>query len=148
MAKYQISNGDFQVVLMRVSAAGHNIDVSGVDRDALAWFLNSAFARGLQGNSRGGQSGSKRQLLARTPEWLWRVFQQHVGEGPVAASGHDPLLITLPDLRAKDAAIIFDGLVLEMLKTSDWDANRFVKHRGVKTIRETIHRETRFQYGV
>ena len=66
----------------------------------------------------------------------------------MAASGHDPLLISLPDLRAKDAAIIFDGLVLEMLKTSDWDANRFVKHRGVKTIRETIHRETRFQYGV
>jgi len=76
---------------------------------------------------------------------LWREYQQHVGEGPVSVSGHDPLLISLPDLRAKDAAIVRLART-EMLKTSDWDANRFGKHRGVKTIRETIHRETRFQY--
>jgi len=80
-----------------------------------------------------------------------REYQQHVGEGLIAASGHDPLLISLvtslPDLRAKDAAIVFEGLVLEMLTTSDWDASRFGQHHGVKTIRETIHRETRFQYG-
>ena len=64
----------------------------------------------------------------------------------MSVSGHDPLLISLPDLRAKDAAIVRLART-EMLKTSDWDANRFGKHRGVKTIRETIHRETRFQYG-
>ena len=59
---------------------------------------------------------------------MWREYQQHVGEGPVSVSGHDPLLISLPDLRAKDAAIVRLART-EMLKTSDWDANRFGKHR-------------------
>jgi len=43
---------------MRMTAVGHNIDVSAVDHDTLAWFLDSDFAKGLLHKSRGGQGGT------------------------------------------------------------------------------------------
>ena len=85
-------------VKMHMAAVGHDIDVSGVDQIALAWFLDSDFAKGLRGKSLGGQSGSDRQVHARTPAWLWMEYKQHVGAYPVAASGRDPLIFSLFDL--------------------------------------------------
>jgi hypothetical protein len=55
MEKRRVSDGDFD--LMRMAAVGHNVDVSEVDQDALAWFLDSAFAKALKGKSLGGQGG-------------------------------------------------------------------------------------------
>ena len=99
------------------------------------------------GQVSGGQSGSKRQVHARTPEWLWREYKQHVGEGPVADTAHAPLLLSLPDLCSNDPDGDFDGLVLKMLTSSDWDPNRFNKLNGVDKIRKKIDTETLRQYG-
>jgi hypothetical protein len=110
-------------------------------------FLNCAFAKALQGKSLGGQSGSRREVNKRTPEWLWRGYKQHVGEGPVAPSGHDPLLVSLSELGPHASDVGFDVLVLEMLTSSDWDGERFVQNNGVDRIREIICDQTNLQYG-
>jgi hypothetical protein len=91
------------------------VDLSGVDQTALAWFHNCDLAKGLRGKSLNGQSGSKRQVNARTPEWLWREYKQHVGEGPVAVSG--PLLLSLPDLCSNDPDGVFDSPYSRCLRT-------------------------------
>jgi hypothetical protein len=65
----------------------------------------------------------------------------------VAASGNDPLLVSLLELRAHASDGDFDELVLEMLTSSDWDADRFSKNNGVDKIRERIRDQTNLQYG-
>ena len=55
MAKRKVSDADF--VRMRMAAVGHNVDVSDLNQDALAWFLKSAFAKSLKSKSLGGQAG-------------------------------------------------------------------------------------------
>jgi len=65
----------------------------------------------------------------------------------MTASGHDLLLVSLPELRAHASDGVFDDLVLTMLTSSDWDADRFSKNNGVDKIRETIHDQTILQYG-
>ena len=55
MAKYKISDAEF--VRMRMAAVGHDVDVSMVEQESLAWFLDSAFAKGLKGRSDGRQGG-------------------------------------------------------------------------------------------
>jgi len=42
-----VSDGDFD--LMRMAAVGHDVDVSMVDQEALVWFLDCGFAKGLKG---------------------------------------------------------------------------------------------------
>jgi hypothetical protein len=69
MARYKVSEGDF--VKMRTKAIGHSVDTSRLNHDALARFLDCDFAKGLKGKSRAKQSGSDRQVHARTPAWLW-----------------------------------------------------------------------------
>jgi hypothetical protein len=145
MAKYKVSDGDF--VRMRMAAVGHNVDVSDLNQDALAWFLESAFAKSLKAHSLGGQGGSRRQVNEHTPEWLWKHYKGHVGEGPLAGSCNKPLLFSLAELSANDQDDVLDRLVLTMLKSSDWDPNRFSKDNGVDKIREKIHKETQEQYG-
>ncbi len=86
-------------------------------------------------------------MNAHTPEWLWEQYKGHVGEGPVAAKGHTPLLFSLPELSANDQDGVFDGLVRTMLKSSYWDPVRFSKDNGVDTIREKIRVETAGQCG-
>jgi hypothetical protein len=130
---------------MRMAAVGHNVDVSEVDQEALAWFLDCAFAKSLKDKSLGGQSGSHRQVRKLTPQWLWTEYKANVGEGPVAPSALDPLLVSLPELSAGDGD--FDALVVEMLTRSTWDVRRFVRDNGVGTIRETIREQTDLQYG-
>ena len=65
----------------------------------------------------------------------------------MAASGNDPLLVSLLELRAHASDGDFDELVLEMLTSSDWDADRFSKNNGVDKIRERIRDQTNLQYG-
>ena len=132
---------------MRMAAVGHNVDVSDLNQDALAWFLESAFAKSLKAQSLGGQGGSRRQVNEHTPEWLWKHYKGHVGEGPLAGSCNKPLLFSLAELSANDQDGVFDRLVLTMLKSPDWDPDRFSKNNGVDKIREKIHNETQKQYG-
>ncbi len=40
-----------------MAAVGDNVDVSEVDQDTLAWFLDCSFAKALKGKSVGGQGG-------------------------------------------------------------------------------------------
>jgi hypothetical protein len=145
MAKYKISDADF--VRMRMAAVGRFVDLSEVDQTALAWFRSSEFAKGLKDRSLADQSGSKREVNKRTSEWLWREYKRHVGENPVAANSNDPLLVSLPELRAHASDGVFDNLVLAMLTSSDWDADRFSKNNGVDKISETIRDQTFLQYG-
>ena len=65
----------------------------------------------------------------------------------MTASGHDLLLVSLPELRAHASDGVFDDLVLTMLTISDWDATRFSKQNGVDKIRKKIRDETLLQYG-
>jgi hypothetical protein len=116
MAKHKVSEGDF--VKMRMAAIGYSAVVSGVDQAALAWFLDSDFAKGLTGKSRANQSGLDRQVHARTPAWLWGAYRKNVGQGPVAAEAPTPLLFSLPDLYTNDQDGFFDGLVQELLTTT------------------------------
>jgi hypothetical protein len=94
-----------------------------------------------------GQSGSHRQVNERTPEWLWEHYKGHVGEGPLSVFSSMPLLFSLGDLSASDQDGVLDGLVLTMLKSPDWDPDRFSKNNGVDKIREKIRNETAGQYG-
>jgi len=97
--------------------------------------------------SAAGQAGSRRQVNERGAEWLWEEYKRHVGEGPVALRGHDPFLVSLPQLRAHASDGDFDEHVLKMLTRSDWDATRFVHTNGVDRIREIICDQTNLQYG-
>jgi hypothetical protein len=130
-----------------MAAVGHNVDVSDLDQDALAWFLKSAFAKGLKGKSLGAQAGSHRQVNEHTPEWLWEHYKRHVGQGPLAAKCNNPLLFSLAELSANDQDGVFDRLVLTMLESPSWDPTRFSQDNGVDKIREKIHHETQEQYG-
>ena len=65
----------------------------------------------------------------------------------MAASGNDPLLVSLPELSARAGDGDFDALVLDMLTRSDWHASRFVHDNAVGTIREKIRNQTDLQYG-
>ena len=56
MEKRGVSDGDF--ALVRMTAVGHDVDVSMVDQEALAWFLDCGFAKGLKDKSDGGQGGA------------------------------------------------------------------------------------------
>jgi hypothetical protein len=116
MAKCEVSDSDF--VKMRMAAVGHNVDVADMDQEALAWFLDCAFAKALKGKSLGGQAGSHRQVNEHEPNWLWEQYKRHVGEGSVAAKGNEPLLFSLPELSANHQDGVFDGLVLTMLTSS------------------------------
>jgi hypothetical protein len=145
MNKRKVSDGDF--VRMRMAAVGHDVDVSDLNQDALAWFLDCAFAKGLKRKSLGGQAGSHRQVNEHTPEWLWEHYKRHVGQGPLAASCNNPLLFSLAELSANDQDGVFDRLVLTMLESPSWHPARFSQDNGVDEIREKIHHETQEQCG-
>jgi hypothetical protein len=97
--------------------------------------------------SAAGQAGSRRQVNERGAEWLWEEYKRHVGEGPVALRGHDPFLVSLPQLRAHASDGDFDEHVLKMLTRSDWNNVRFEQTNGVDRIREIICDQTNLQYG-
>jgi hypothetical protein len=65
----------------------------------------------------------------------------------LADSCNKPLLFSLAQLSANDQDGVLDRLVLTMLKSSDWDPNRFSKDNGVDKIRAKIRDETLEQYG-
>jgi hypothetical protein len=75
------------------------------------------------------------------------AYKGHVGEGSVAASGHDPMVFSLPELSANDPDGVFDRRVLEMLQRSSWRPTEFSKDNGVDKIREKIRVETLRQFG-
>ena len=96
--------------------------------------------------SAAGQAGSHRQVNALTPEWLWTQYKGHVGEGPVAADAHTPLLCSLRDLYTTDQDGFFDGLVHELLTTTSWRPGTFGKENGVreewtKSVRQYAERQ-------
>jgi hypothetical protein len=61
MATYKVSDHDF--VRMRMEAVGHDVDVSGVDQTALAWFLNCDSAKGLRGKSLAANLGRNAKYM-------------------------------------------------------------------------------------
>jgi len=56
----------------------------------------------------------------------------------LADSCTKPLLFSLAQLSANDQDGVLDRLVLTMLKSSDWDPNRFSTNNRVDKIREKI----------
>jgi hypothetical protein len=112
MAKHKVSEGDF--VKMRMAAVGHDVDVSGVDQAALAWFLDSDFAKGLRGKSLGGQLGGQGGLAFKAAKA--EMAKHKVSEGDfvkmrMAAIGHSA------DVSGVDQAALAWFLVCDFAKT-------------------------------
>ena len=85
MAKYKISDAEF--VRMRMAAVGHDVDVSMVEQESLAWFLDSAFAKGLKGRSDGRQGGIVFQA-AKEEMAKYKISDAEFVHMRMAAVGH------------------------------------------------------------